>query len=85
MRQVIAVSSGKGGVRQEHRGRQPGLRPCGSQGLRVGLLDADIYGPNAPTMLGVADRTPEVEARAISAADDSRSKAAASPWSRWAC
>ena len=26
----------------------------------MGLLDADIYGPNAPTMLGVADRTPEV-------------------------
>ena len=27
------------------------------QGLRVGLLDADIYGPNAPIMLGVADQT----------------------------
>ncbi len=30
------------------------------QGLRVGLLDADIYGPNAPIMLGVADQSPEV-------------------------
>ena len=28
--------------------------------LKVGLLDADIYGPNTPTMLGVSDQTPEV-------------------------
>ena len=35
-------------------------------GVRQGLLDADIYGPNAPTMLGVADRTPEVRGEGAS-------------------
>ena len=30
------------------------------KGLKVGLLDADIYGPNIPMMLGVSNKTPEV-------------------------
>ena len=59
VKQVIAVSSGKGGVGKSTVAVNLACALAAS-GLRVGLLDADIYGPNAPSMLGVADQTPQV-------------------------
>ena len=54
---VIAVSSGKGGVGKTTVAVNLAVSLAKS-GLRVGLLDADIYGPNVPRMLGVSAPLP---------------------------
>ena len=58
VKQAIAIASGKGGVGKSTVAINLACA-LGLSGARVGLLDADIYGPSIPGMLGVQD-TPKV-------------------------
>jgi ATP-binding protein involved in chromosome partitioning len=57
VRSTIAVASGKGGVGKTTVAVNLAVA-LAQQGARVGLLDADIYGPNIPIMLGVENQKP---------------------------
>ncbi len=56
IRNAVAIASGKGGVGKSTVAVNVAVA-LAQAGARVGLLDADIYGPNIPTMMGV-DRLP---------------------------
>ncbi len=64
VKNFVMISSGKGGVGKSTSSVNLAVA-LAMQGKKVGLLDADIYGPNIPRMMGVEDVKPEIEGNKV--------------------
>jgi len=64
VKSFVMISSGKGGVGKSTTSVNLAVAMA-MQGKKVGLLDADIYGPNIPRMMGINDQKPQIQGNKV--------------------
>ena len=65
IKKIIAVASGKGGVGKSTLSVNLAVSLANTKNLKIGLLDADVYGPSIPKMLGISEKPSSSEKKKI--------------------